>query len=170
MRRGLSDAVDREYPGCLAMRLPRTGLAGQEALLEEGARMTLKEAAGRVVRAAGEPLTVEELTRRILAEGHWRTKGRTPQATVAAQFYTEIKRHGDASPLVRVGPNPFGLRAERGAVPPEPTDGNTPGRRTPRRSASGRKAPSRRTRQLGTLAGNVPCGGLPSRCSTSRRK
>jgi hypothetical protein len=79
--------------------------------------MTVRESAGRVVRAAGEPLTIEELTRRILAEGHRRTKGMPPQATVAARLYTDIKRHGDASPLVRVGPNTFGLRAERCRTP-----------------------------------------------------
>jgi hypothetical protein len=92
----------------------------QEALLEEGARMTVRESAEQVFRAAREPLTTEEIARRILSGGFWRSDGKTPHATVAAQLYTDIKRRGDGLPFVRVGPNTFGLRAERGAAPPEP--------------------------------------------------
>ena len=40
----------------------------------------------------------------------WQTQGKTPHATVAAQLYTDIKKHGDDSPFIQVGPNTFALR------------------------------------------------------------
>jgi restriction system protein len=72
--------------------------------------MSVKDAAIHVLKAAGEPLTTQELTDRILAEGLWATSGKTPHATVAARLYTDIQRHGEASPFIQTGPNTFGLR------------------------------------------------------------
>jgi len=72
--------------------------------------MSVKEAAAKVLRDAGQPLTSREISDRILERGLWRTKGKTPHMTVASQLYTDIKKRGDASLFVRVGPNRFRLR------------------------------------------------------------
>ncbi len=78
--------------------------------------MTVLDAALRVLREMGRPLTAREITERVLATGLWNTTGRTPVATVAAQLYTNIQRRGEKSPFVLVGPQTFGLR-ELGAQP-----------------------------------------------------
>jgi len=72
--------------------------------------MSVKQAAMQVLRTVGKPLSAQEITRRILSEKLWESSGETPHATVAAQLYMDIKKHGDQSAFVQVGPNTFGLR------------------------------------------------------------
>lgn len=83
--------------------------------------MSVKEAAARVLKGAGQPLTAQEITSRILSKGLWRTKGKTPAATVSAQIYTDIKKRGNSSPFRQVGPNTFALRDGVPAPGAEPT-------------------------------------------------
>jgi restriction system protein len=82
--------------------------------------MSVKQAAVQVLQKTGGPLSAQEISDRILAEGLWQTNGKTPHATVAAQLYTDIKKHGDASPFIHVGPNTFSLRD--GAAVTAPTE------------------------------------------------
>lgn len=72
--------------------------------------MSVKEAAIQMLRVADGAMSAQEISDRILAEGLWQTSGKTPHATVAARLYSDIKKHGDASPFVQVGKNMFGLR------------------------------------------------------------
>ena len=90
----------------------------------EATSMTVKQAAMVVLREAGQPLTAQEIAARILQQGLWQTKGKTPDATVAARLYTDIKGHGHDSAFVQVGPNTFGLREGFSGVPyrAKPTD------------------------------------------------
>lgn len=84
--------------------------------------MTVKQAAIEVLKKAGQALTAQEISDRILADGLWQTSGKTPHSTVAAQLYSDIKKHGDASPFVQIGPNTFRLRADA----PEASENTTP--------------------------------------------
>lgn len=79
--------------------------------------MSVKEAAIHVLRDANAAMSAQEISDRILADGLWQTKGKTPHATVAARLYTDIKKRGESSPFVQVGKNMFGLRD--GAPVPE---------------------------------------------------
>ena len=72
--------------------------------------MSVKQAAIQVLRDANAALSAQDISDRILAAGQWKTSGKTPHATVAAQLYTDIKKHGAASPFVQTGKNMFGLR------------------------------------------------------------
>lgn len=74
------------------------------------AGMTVRDAAIEVLKEAGKPLHAKEITKRILADKLWRTGGKTPHATVSAQLYADIKKNGDTSLFMRVGPQTFGLR------------------------------------------------------------
>jgi hypothetical protein len=119
--------------------------------------MTVKEAAGRVLRAAGESLTIEELTRRILAGGHWHTKGETPQATVAARLYADIKKRGGAPPERPRPPDtrserhhPQGLRPESHEPTEHPPATTTPPQCHPGRKTTERSAPD----HLATVPGD----------------
>jgi len=70
----------------------------------------LREAILRVLREAGRPLHVREITEALLSSGLWRTSGKTPEATVAARIYEHLEHKGAASPFVKVGPRTFGVR------------------------------------------------------------
>ena len=72
--------------------------------------MSVREAAIQVLREVGQPLTAQQITEYLLSQGLWQTQGKTPHATVAAQLYTDIKKRGNASPFMQVGPNAFALR------------------------------------------------------------
>ncbi len=90
--------------------------------------MSVKHASIQVLREANGALSAQQIADQILARGLWQTSGKTPQATVAAQLYTDIKKHGDASPFVQVGKNLFGLRD--GAAVAEPS-GPKPAKKAP---------------------------------------
>ncbi|MCL5980356.1 MAG: HTH domain-containing protein [Gammaproteobacteria bacterium] len=70
----------------------------------------VKKAAIQVLQQARKALHAREITQRIMAAGLWRTKGKTPDATVSARLYSDIKSNGDKSPFVKVGPQTFALR------------------------------------------------------------
>ncbi len=72
--------------------------------------MNVKDAAIQVLRQAGSALSARDISERILAAGLWKTRGKTPHATVTAQLSIDIKKRGAESPFVRVGPNTYALR------------------------------------------------------------
>ncbi len=74
--------------------------------------MSAREAAITVLRESSEPLRIGEITRRILRQGLWSTSGQTPEATVRAVIGEDIRRHGDASSFLRVGPGLFAIQKQ----------------------------------------------------------
>lgn len=70
------------------------------------------DAADVVLRDAGEPLGMRELSDRILARGLLTTRGRTPWETVRSRIQTDINNKGEASRFIKVGPGIFAARAE----------------------------------------------------------
>ena len=72
--------------------------------------MTVKDAALQILRSAGEPLHAKEIAKRAIKAGLWQTKGKTPDATIGARLYSDIKTNGDQSTFVKVGPHTFALR------------------------------------------------------------
>lgn len=74
-------------------------------------KSSLLDAVHTELMAADTPLTVAELTSRVLASGAWSTEGKTPDATVASRLAVDVKQHGEDSRFVRVAPNTYGLRA-----------------------------------------------------------
>jgi restriction system protein len=59
---------------------------------------------------AGKPLHATEIANLIIGAGLWKSDGKTPEATVSARLYSDIKSNGDKSPFVKVGPQTFALR------------------------------------------------------------
>ena len=72
--------------------------------------MSLLEAIVEALRKAEEPMHAKEITKQVLARGLWSTSGKTPEATVAARLYTDIKKKGAASAFVLVAPQTFALK------------------------------------------------------------
>lgn len=75
--------------------------------------MTLREAAAALLRELG-PTHYRELTEQILDRGLAFSTSKTPEASLYASIYMDIKRNGDKSAFVRLEPGVFGLRAGQG--------------------------------------------------------
>ncbi len=73
--------------------------------------MNVQDAALEILKRAEKPLHAKEITERIMAAGLWQSEGKTPDATVSARLYTDIKTKGDKSIFMQVGHQTFGLRA-----------------------------------------------------------
>jgi len=54
-------------------------------------------AAVKVLQEAGQPLNCQEMIKRILEKGYWKTDGKTPAATIYSAIIREIKEKGEAS-------------------------------------------------------------------------
>lgn len=72
--------------------------------------MNVQTAAIEVLRGAGKPLHAKDIAEQIIAAGLWTSAGKTPEATVSASLYSNIKKNGDKSPFVKVAPQTFALR------------------------------------------------------------
>ena len=72
--------------------------------------MDVKTAAIQVLKQAGTALHAKDIAEQIMAAGLWQSGGKTPDATVSARLYSDIKSNGDKSPFVKVGPQTFALR------------------------------------------------------------
>ncbi|NLW92951.1 MAG: restriction endonuclease, partial [Syntrophomonadaceae bacterium] len=72
--------------------------------------MSVKTAATEMLKKAQSPLHAEAIADQIIAAGLWTSDGKTPGATVSATLYSDIKKNGDKSAFVQVGPQTFALR------------------------------------------------------------
>jgi restriction system protein len=72
--------------------------------------MSVLSAAIQILKKSGSPLHAKGLASQIIAEGLWKSDGKTPAATVIARLYSDSKSNGDKSPFERVGPQIFALR------------------------------------------------------------
>ncbi len=73
--------------------------------------LSFKAAAKKLLAQAGEPMTPKELTALAMEEGLIKTEGQTPEATMAAQLYTDIKSN-PKTPFKKVGRGKFALRQQ----------------------------------------------------------
>ena len=76
--------------------------------------MNVQDAAVEILKGAGKPLHAKEIAKRIIDGGLWKSEGKTPDATVSARLYSDIKSNGDKSSFVKVGPQTFALRDSTG--------------------------------------------------------
>lgn len=72
--------------------------------------MDVKAAAIQVLQQAGTALQAKDIAEKIIADGLWQSKGKTPGATVSARLYSDIKKKGSKSPFVKTGAQTFALR------------------------------------------------------------
>ena len=71
--------------------------------------MKVTDAVNQVLHTAGQPLTVNEITQRILALGLWSTQGKTPDQTVSAALSVDVRKFGIQSRFVHLGKSVYGL-------------------------------------------------------------
>ena len=72
--------------------------------------MNVRDAAIQILQEAGTALHAKHITEQIMAAGLWQSGGKTPDATVSARLYSDIKSNGEKSPFVKVSPQTFALR------------------------------------------------------------
>jgi hypothetical protein len=69
------------------------------------------DAAARVLRESGKPMTCPELIEHMAAKGYWTSpKGKTPASTLYAAIAREVKLKGAASRFLKTGPGRFAWR------------------------------------------------------------
>lgn len=71
---------------------------------------SFKAAAYKILKSENHPLKSDILTDIALRKALLRTTGKTPEATMGAQLYTDIKKYQDKSVFIQLGKNRFGLR------------------------------------------------------------
>lgn len=71
--------------------------------------MTALEAAAEVLRRAGTPLHIEDITDRMLESGLWQTQSKTPRGAVGDCIVEDIANKGELSMFRRAGPRVYGL-------------------------------------------------------------
>lgn len=81
--------------------------------------LPMKEAAQKILEEAGGPLRSDEITKRALDGGLIKTKGKTPEATMAAQLSVAAKK---GETFIRTRAGVYGLkgRDRKGAKAVEP--------------------------------------------------
>ncbi len=57
--------------------------------------MTVQDAAIQILLSAGKPLHAKEIAKRAIKAGLWQSEGKTPDASVSARLYSDIKKNGD---------------------------------------------------------------------------
>jgi restriction system protein len=78
--------------------------------------LNVQDAAVEILMGAGKPLHAKEIAERIIAAGLWQSQGKTPDATVSARLYSDIKNNGEKSAFVKFGPQTFALRNSVGTL------------------------------------------------------
>ena len=69
------------------------------------------DAAARVLRECGQPMSCQELIEQMATKGYWSSpKGQTPSSTLYAAIAREVKRKGSASRFVKTGPGRFAFQ------------------------------------------------------------
>jgi len=74
-------------------------------------KLTFKKAAEKVLKETKEPLSAQQITEKALNEELIETAGVTPEATMAAQLYTDIKNNR-SSKFIKVGKGLFVLKKQ----------------------------------------------------------
>ena len=91
-----------------------TGNSKCAASATEKKRLSLLDAAEKVLAEAKEPMNCKMMMDAMTAKGYWRPSqgGRTPVNTLHAAIGMEIKKEGDAARFEKVGRGQFGLRTQ----------------------------------------------------------
>jgi len=77
-------------------------------------KLSFLEAAYEILKRENKPLSPEEITKIALKDKLIETSGVTPERTMGAQIYVEIKRKGEKSRFIKEGKGLFGLREWKG--------------------------------------------------------
>ena len=80
---------------------------------------SFKEIAYKILKESGKPLHGKEITRLAIEKGLLKTAGKTPQRTMSAQLFMDIKIKGPLSDFKKAGPSTFTLNQEKASLAEE---------------------------------------------------
>jgi hypothetical protein len=87
--------------------------AAAKAAKAAPAKSSALDAAARVLRESGQPMSCPELIEQMAAKGYWSSpKGKTPASTLYAAIAREVKLKGAASRFIKTGPGHFAFRPD----------------------------------------------------------
>lgn len=69
--------------------------------------LSFKAAALKILQESKRSMSTAEIYQSAMEQNLIKTTGETPEATMGAQIYTDIKKNGDSSPFVKVGKGLF---------------------------------------------------------------
>jgi len=75
---------------------------------------SFKDIAYQILKKSDRPLHSEEITEIAIRRRLLKTSGKTPEATMAAVLYTDIKKHGKKSRFLKTAPSTFTLNPKCG--------------------------------------------------------
>jgi restriction system protein len=78
--------------------------------------MKAMDAIYQVLQQAGQPLSVAEITHRILEQGLWTTEGKTPEQTISSTLSVDIRKHGAKSRFAHFEKSLYGLNKTAPAI------------------------------------------------------
>lgn len=107
--RGILGLVEWEETGSRPVPAARPTPPPPPAPEPEPAYLSYKDAALKVLQAAGQPLHYKEIAQRAIGQALINPQGLTPDATMGSQLYTDIKQKGAESLFRREGRGLFGL-------------------------------------------------------------
>ncbi|MFC1585741.1 restriction endonuclease [Fibrobacterota bacterium] len=80
--------------------------------MTESKKKSFKDAAAQILKEVGEPLSYQEIAKRAIEKGILSTEGKTPEASMGAQIYMDIKKN-KKSPFKKVGRGMFALKVQK---------------------------------------------------------
>ena len=87
--------------------------AATKAAKSASSKSSALDAAARVLRESGQPMSCPELIEQMAAKGYWTSpKGKTPASTLYAAIAREVKLKGAASRFIKTGPGRFAFRPD----------------------------------------------------------
>ena len=114
-KRTSSDPARKKKPPAKG-RAPSTSVRASPPVATKAAKAaptkaSALDAAARVLRESGQPLSCPELIEQMAAKGYWSSpKGKTPSSTLYAAIAREVKLKGAASRFIKSGPGRFAWR------------------------------------------------------------
>lgn len=79
--------------------------------------MKATDAIYQVLKQSGQPLSVVEITHKILEQGLWTTEGKTPEQTISSTLSVDIRKHGAKSRFAYVEKSLYGLNQALASTP-----------------------------------------------------
>ncbi len=72
--------------------------------------MSILDAVKKILMEVGHELTAKELAETLISDGLWQTNGKTPDATIGARIYVDMKRNPQTTPFIKCKRGYFGLK------------------------------------------------------------
>lgn len=77
--------------------------------------MNLLDAVYDILKASDHPMSAKDLAKILLEDGIWKSNGKTPDATIGARIYMDIKRNGKTSRFLKAGKGAFAVASSYSA-------------------------------------------------------